>query len=119
MGRHPSQSPPPSSFGPEPSPALLASLPNSGEDTDLSLGGGVAPWAEADPATGFARVQDLSQVDMFEGDVEASAGGLGLVRRGGCSPLLIGGGVFGAGMYNDDALLRSEMPARGESMRGE
>ena len=87
MPRHPIRDPSPSSFGPlEPLESLVQD----------QLIHGPAPWATADPQTGFAQTRNWSSIPLQDG----------------CTPLVFGGGVFGQGMYNQDEFTKTDLPTR-------
>jgi len=92
MPLYPSTEPTLSSFGP------ILHLDDITKDETCN---GPAPWATPDSSNPTqAKKLNLDPTDP--------------THFSKISPLLIGGGVFGEGMYNDQQLLKSEMPIRGE-----
>ncbi|PWN26511.1 Aldo/keto reductase [Jaminaea rosea] len=92
MPRHPSRSPSPDHFGPAPV------LPTAEQDKDplYHPKNGVAPWAYGEPSPGHAAAPSITHLPL----------------ESACSPLIFGGGVFGAGMYNADSYIRTDVPLR-------
>lgn len=90
MPLYPSTEPSIDSFGP------ILDLDQISQDDTRQ---GPAPWAKRDPRNpSVAQKIDSSDPQNFNQ----------------ISPLLIGGGAFGQGMYNENQLLFSEMPTRGQ-----